>query len=157
MGKKERERERERELLALVQFEVFSGQYLISTNRTKNDVTTIVYDIIACSVQSSSSFLCENVTIFSILTVSVQKLSITKLKTFKLSILNSFKLLWINLKQKRWSWISIPTGLRIILIETAILSEANSKHGWFRIPKLSLNTYVNFDWLLILLQDNRRG
>ena len=41
---KRKERERERELLALVQFEVFSGQYLISTNRTKNDVTTIVYD-----------------------------------------------------------------------------------------------------------------
>lgn len=47
-GKKgEREREKEK-LLALVQcrFEVFSGQYLISTNktRTKNEVTTIVYD-----------------------------------------------------------------------------------------------------------------
>lgn len=44
-GKREREKEK---LLALVQcrFEVFSGQYLISTNktRTKNEITTIVYD-----------------------------------------------------------------------------------------------------------------
>lgn len=54
--KKERERE---ELLALVQcrFEVFSGQYLISTNKT-NKITAKFFEFL----------FRENVTIFSILT-----------------------------------------------------------------------------------------